>query len=39
VPVSLRKQKFRVVDKFASRNSIGVGVSARRYELEPIVEP
>jgi hypothetical protein len=39
VPVSLRKQKFRVIDKFASRNSIGVGLSARRYELEPIVEP
>jgi hypothetical protein len=35
----VRKAKFRVIDKFASRNSIGVGLSARRYELEPIVEP
>lgn len=29
-------KKFRIADKFASRNSIPVGQNARRYELEEI---
>lgn len=39
MPEDLRGKKFRVVDKFKSRNSIGVGLSARRFELEEVNEP
>jgi hypothetical protein len=39
VPPAYRGKKFRVTDKFESRNSIGVGLSARRYELEEIAQP
>jgi hypothetical protein len=39
VPKELRGKKFRVSDKFEKRNSIGVGLSARRYELEEIEQP
>lgn len=35
---SLRGKKFRVKDKFEKKNSIGVGLSARRYELEEVEE-
>jgi hypothetical protein len=38
-PPAYRGKKFRVSDKFADRNSIGVGLSARRYELEEIDTP
>jgi hypothetical protein len=39
VPIAYRGKKFRVTDKFESRNSIGVGLSARRFELEELTEP
>lgn len=39
VPKELRGKKFSVVDKFEKKNSIGVGLSARRYELEEITQP
>lgn len=39
VAENLRGRKFRVVDKFKSRNSIGVGLNARRFELEEVNEP
>lgn len=39
VAEDLRGKKFRVVDKFADRNSIGVGLNARRFELEEVTEP
>ena len=39
VPKELRGKKFRVTDKFEKKNSIGVGLSARRYELEEISQP
>lgn len=39
VAEELRGKKFRVVDKFKSRNSIGVGLNARRFELEEVTEP
>lgn len=39
VPKELRGKKFRVIDKFEKKNSIGVGLSARRYELEEISQP
>jgi hypothetical protein len=29
-------RRFRIVDKFASRNSVPVGQNARRFELEEI---
>jgi len=38
IPVDLRGKKFRVIDKFAKKNSIGVGLSARRYEVEEVEE-
>ena len=38
IPVDLRGKKFRVIDKFEKKNSIGVGLSARRYEVEEIEE-
>lgn len=38
IPVDLRGKKFRVKDKFEKKNSIGVGLSARRYELEEVEE-
>ena len=38
-PKELRGKKFRVDDKFAKKNSIGVGLSARRYELKEITTP
>ncbi|MCU1338861.1 MAG: hypothetical protein JWO19_4442 [Bryobacterales bacterium] len=39
VPTAYRGKTFRVTDKFASKNSIGVGLSARRFELEEIATP
>jgi hypothetical protein len=30
---------FAIADKFEDRNSIGVGLSARRYELEEVTAP
>jgi hypothetical protein len=36
IPVELRGKTFRLIDKFASRNSIGVGLSARRFEVEEV---
>ena len=36
IPVDLRGKKFRLVDKYAERNSIGVGLSARRFEVEEV---
>jgi hypothetical protein len=39
IPVDLRGKKFQVIDKFAKKNSIGVGLSARRYELEEVTAP
>jgi hypothetical protein len=39
IPVDLRGKKFVISDKFAKRNSIGVGLSARRYELEELATP
>lgn len=39
IPAHLRGKKFQVLDKFAKRNSIGVGLSARRYELEELSSP
>lgn len=36
VPSLLRGKKFRVIDKFEKKNSIGVGLSARRFELEEV---
>lgn len=38
-PAALRGKKFIVVDKFENRNSIGVGLSARRFEMEELTEP
>ena len=38
IPVDLRGKKFRVIDKFEKKNSIGVGLSARRYEVEEVEE-
>ncbi len=39
IPVDLRGKKFKVSDKFEKRNSIGVGLSARRYELKEVTAP
>lgn len=39
IPRELRGKRFRLVDKFASRLSIGVGLSARRFELEEVNTP
>ena len=39
IPVGLRGKKFAITDKFEKRNSIGVGLSARRYELEEVTQP
>lgn len=39
IPSELRGKKFLVKDKFADRNSIGVGLSARRFELEELTSP
>lgn len=36
IPTELRGKSFRLVDKFEKRNSIGVGLSARRFELEDL---
>lgn len=38
IPEELRGKKFCVADKFAKKNSIGVGLSARRYEVEEVEE-
>ncbi len=38
-PPAYRGKKFKVSDKFENRNSIGVGLSARRFELEEIETP
>lgn len=32
----LAGKSFRLVDKFAQKNRIGVGMSARRYEFEEV---
>lgn len=39
IPVDLRGKKFQIEDKFAKKNSIGVGQSARRYELKELKQP
>lgn len=39
IPKELRGRKVRVIDKFADRNSIGVGMNARRFELDDVIEP
>jgi hypothetical protein len=38
VPEEFRGKKFQLIDKFADRDSIGVGQKARRFELEPFTE-
>ncbi len=38
LPENLRGKKFQVKDKFEKKNSIGVGLSARRFELEEVKE-
>lgn len=38
-PKELRGKKFKVIDKFEKKRSIGVGLSARRYELEEVESP
>lgn len=35
----LKGKQFKLVDKFEGKNRIGVGLSARRYELEEITPP
>lgn len=35
----LKGKKFKLVDKFEGKNRIGVGLSARRFELEEISQP
>lgn len=39
VPSHLRGKKFRLADKFEKRNSIPVGLNARRFGLEEVIEP
>lgn len=39
VLAALRGKKFKVVDKFEKKNQIGVGLSARRFELGEVTEP
>lgn len=39
IPEDLRGKKFAIADKFAKRNSIGVGLSARRFEVEEVTNP
>jgi hypothetical protein len=39
IPSELRGKQFKLIDKFEKRNSIGVGLSARRYELEEVSHP
>lgn len=39
IPTELRGKKFRVEDKFSKKNSIGVGLSARRFELKEVTQP
>jgi len=36
---TIEGRTFQVADKFADRNSIGVGLSARRFELEEVKTP
>lgn len=36
IPVELRGKKFRIEDKFAERNSIGAGLSVRRFEMKEV---
>lgn len=36
---TLDGKTYRIADKFEERNSIGVGLSARRYELEEVTAP
>jgi len=36
IPVELRGKRFKLIDKFEKKHSIGVGQSARRYELEEV---
>lgn len=39
IPKELRGKKFRLLDQFAEKTRIGVGLSARRYELEEVPQP
>lgn len=32
-------RRFRIVDKYASRIAVNVGMNARRYELEEVTQP
>lgn len=34
----LRGKKYCIVDKFADRDAIPVGMNARRFEMEPVTE-
>ncbi len=39
IPVELRGKKFKLIDNFAEKTRVGVGLSARRFELEEVTTP
>jgi hypothetical protein len=35
----LRGRTFKLVDKYETRNSVNVGMNARRFELKEVTQP